>query len=35
MNNQFPSLFDNNVLEKVESNTILVEITLDAVDRKS
>ena len=31
MNNHFPSLFDNNVLEKVDSNTVLVEVALDAV----
>ena len=37
MNNHFPSLFDNNVLEKVDSNTVLVEVALDAVmeDRDS
>ena len=26
MNNHFPSLFDNNVLEKVDGNTALVEV---------
>ena len=35
MNNHFPSLFDNNILEKVDSNTVLVEVALDAVDRRS
>ena len=30
MNNHFPSLFDNNVLEKVDCNTVLVEVALDA-----
>ena len=35
MNNNFLSLFDNKVLEKVDSNTILVQIALDAVDRRS
>ena len=34
MNNNFPSLFENNVLEKVDSNTALVEDALDAVDRR-
>ena len=27
--------FDNNVLEKVDSNTALVEVAFEAVDRKS
>ena len=35
MNNHFLSLFDNNVLEKVDSNTVLVEVALDAVDQRS
>ena len=35
MDNYFLSLFDNNVLEKVDSNTVLVEVALDAVDRRS
>ena len=35
MNNHFPSLFDNKVLEKVDSNTVLVEVALDAIDRRS
>ena len=35
MNNHFLPLFDNNVLEKVDSNTVLVEVALDAVDRSS
>ena len=29
------SFLINNVLEKVDSNTALVEVALDAVDRKS
>ena len=33
MNNHFPSLFDKKVLEKVDSNTVLVEVALDAIDR--
>ena len=35
MNNHFPSLFDNNVLEKVDSNTALVEVALDTVDGRT
>ena len=35
MNNHFPSLFDNKELEKVDRNTVLVEVALDAVDRRS
>ena len=35
MNNHFPSLFHNNILEKVDSNRVLVEVALDAVDRRS
>ena len=35
MNNHFPSLFNNNVLEKVISNTALVEVVLDAIDRRT
>ena len=35
MNNHFPSLFNNKVLEKEDSNTALVEIALDAVDGRS
>ena len=35
MNNTFLLLFDNNVLEKVDSNTVLVEVAPDAVDRRS
>ena len=35
MNNHFSSLFDNNVLEKVDNNIVLVEVALDAVDRRS
>ena len=35
MNNHFPSLFDKNVLQKVDSNTVLVEVALDSVDRRS
>ena len=34
MNNHFPSFFDNNVLEKVDSN-VLVEVAFDAVDGRS
>ena len=35
MNYHFSSLFDNNVLEKVDSNTVLEEVSLDTVDRRS
>ena len=35
INNHFPSLFNNNVLETVDSNPALVEVALDAVDRRS
>ena len=35
MSNQFPSLFDNKVLEKVDGNTVLVEVALDAIYRRS
>ena len=35
MHNHFLSLFDNDVLEKVDSNRVLVEVALDAVDRRS
>ena len=33
--NHYSLLFDNNVLEKVDSNTALVEVALDAVDQRS
>ena len=35
INNHFPSLFDYNFLEKVDSNTSLVEAAPNAVDRRS
>ena len=35
INNHFPSFFDNNVLEKVDSNRTLVEIAPDAVGQRS
>ena len=35
MNNHFLLLFDNNVFEKVDSNTVLVEVALDVVDGRS
>ena len=35
MNNHLKSLFDNNLLKKVDSNTVLVEVALDAIDLRS
>ena len=35
LDNHFPSLFHNNILEKVDSNTASVEVAPGAVDRRS